>query len=92
MTACLIESFLSLRIVLYDLFTCHCTLLSSNDKNVYVEDGIWCLKQKKKCIFAVVGLGFIDSVNRYFVYKAIMCCQVEVVVLQYFKQGVCSSM
>lgn len=37
-----------------------------------------------KCLFAVGGLGFIDSVDRYFVYKAIMCRQVEVVVLQYF--------
>lgn len=35
-----------------------------------------------KRIFAVVG--FIDGVNRYFVYKDIMCCRVEVVVQQYF--------
>lgn len=37
-----------------------------------------------KCIFDVGGLGFVDSVDRYFVYGAIMCRQVEVVVLQYF--------
>lgn len=34
-----------------------------------------------KCIFAV---GFIDSVNRYFIYKDILCRRVEVVVQQYF--------
>lgn len=37
-----------------------------------------------KCIFAVGGLGFVDGVNRYFIYKAITCRRVEVVVLQNF--------
>lgn len=37
-----------------------------------------------KCIFGVGGLGFVDGVDRYFVYKAITCRRVEVVVLQYF--------
>lgn len=44
-----------------------------------------------KCIFAVGGLGFVDSVNRYFVYEAIVCRQVEVVVLQYLAEHLSGS-
>lgn len=36
------------------------------------------------CIFAVVGLGFVDGVDRYFIYRAVTCHQVEVVVLEYY--------
>ncbi len=77
MSACLTESFPSLHRFVRSVYSSF--LHSSNNKNVNVNDGIRC-----KCIFAVGGLGFVDSVDRYFVYKPILCHQVEVVVLQYF--------
>ena len=78
MAARLTEPFLSLRHSVRYVYAS--SLHSSNDKNVNVKRRYFGVK----CIFAVGGLGFVDSVNRYFVYKTILCCQVEVVVPQYF--------
>lgn len=50
---------------------------SSHDKNVNVKDGI-------RCIFVVGGLGSVDSVDRYFVYKVIYVSSSGSSRLQYF--------